>query len=259
MQRMPSLFIGHGSPMNALMKTPFSDDISRKAREIPAPSCILVISAHWAGATIPIASSEAPRQIYDFLGFPEALHMVQYAPRGSPETAAKARELLSAAGIPCVLDPQRGTDHAAWTVLLHMYPKADIPVFEIGLSFNLDFSGWFGVGKALSPLRDKGVLIIGSGNIVHNLGDMENEMNAPVADWAIEFGNFVKDAVRKDDREKLLSWARPVGVSRRAVPTPEHYIPLLAVLGTMRQNESARFFHESFQYGSIAMTSLAVS
>jgi 4,5-DOPA dioxygenase extradiol len=205
-----------------------------------------------------VTSSPAPAQIYDFFGFPDELYKIEYAAPGSPELASKTISLLTQAGFPCKADPRRGIDHAAWAVLIHMYPEADIPVLELSLDYKLNHKRWFDVGAALCALRDEGVLIMGSGNIVHNLYRFESAVDAKPYPWSLKFNESVKAAITSGDREKLTSYALPVDESREAVPTPDHYIPLLAFLGTAGEGEKASVFHESFQNASIAMTSFSI-
>lgn len=253
--RMPAYFIGHGSPMNIFLEGPYAADLREQAESLPKPAAILVISAHWTTPQVRITASASPRQIYDFIGFPEEFYKFVYETPGYPELASSVGSLLEASGKPCIQDPSHGIDHAAWAVLSHMYPEADIPVLELSLSYHLRPIEWFDIGKALSPLREEGILIIGSGNIVHNLYEFDYEMNVEPYPWAVTFNTLVKDKLAKMDKQALASFAVPVQASKRAVPTPDHYLPLLAAAGTMEGMETASVFHESFQNGSVAMTS----
>ncbi len=254
MTKMPSLFIGHGSPMNVLDRNAYPEALKTLAASLPKPLSILVVSAHWVSPGLKVSSGAAPGQIYDFFGFPEELYKVKYRAPGSPELASRVAGLLGGAGFPCAEDPARGIDHAAWAVLLHMYPEAGIPVIEMSLDYRLRPQRWFEVGKALAALRDEGVLLIGSGNIVHNLYRFERAADAPIYDWAAKFNEAVKKAIAGEDWDTLASYALPTDDSREAVPTPDHYLPLLAALGTKGPEEKASVFHESFQNASIAMT-----
>ncbi|HWP67954.1 MAG TPA: 4,5-DOPA dioxygenase extradiol [Rectinemataceae bacterium] len=255
---MPSLFVGHGSPMNVLDHNAYTEAITSLVASLPRPRSILVVSAHWISPGLKVTSGIAPAQVYDFFGFPDELYKVNYAAPGSPELAARTAGLLKQAGFPCAEDPVRGIDHAAWAVLLHMYPEADIPVVEMSLDYRMRPNRWFEVGKALAALRDEGVLVLGSGNIVHNLYRFEQETKAPIYKWAAKFNEAVKKAVASKDWETLASYALPTEDSRDAVPTPDHYLPLLAALGTMDAGEGASVFHESFQNASIAMTGFKI-
>lgn len=259
MKRMPSLFVGHGSPMNVVENNSFTRALTALAAALPRPRAILVVSAHWISSGIRLTSSPEPPQMYDFFGFPEELYKTPYAAPGSPETASETAGLLDGAGFPCAQDPLRGIDHAAWAVLKHMYPAADIPVLEMSLDYKLEARLWFDLGAALKPLRDKGVLVMGSGNIVHNLYRCARESDAKPFPWALEFNEKVKEAIARSDREKLASYAVIDAKPPLAVPTPEHYLPLLAALGTMGEGETAKVFHESFQNASIAMTGFEIS
>ena len=258
MTKMPSLFIGHGSPMNVLDRNPYTEALETLATSLPKPRSILVVSAHWVSPGLKVSSGPAPAQIYDFFGFPDELYRVKYAAPGSQELASRAAGLLGGAGFPCAEDPARGIDHAAWAVLLHMYPEADIPLVEMSLDYRLRPHRWFEVGKALAALRDEGTLVLGSGNIVHNLYRFESAVDAPIYDWAAKFNEAVKKAVAGKDWDILASYALPTDDSREAVPTPEHYLPLLAALGTMGPEEEVSVFHESFQNASIAMTGFRI-
>lgn len=259
MERMPALFVGHGSPMNIVARNAYTDALVALAASLPKPRAILTVSAHWVRPDLRITASALPSQIYDFFGFPDELYQVRYEAPGSPEIAARAASLLSAAGFPCREDANRGIDHAAWAVFIHMYPNADIPVLELSLNYGMKHASLFDIGAALSSLRDEGVLLVGSGNIVHNLYRFEGEVDAAPYPWAIAFNDLVKAAVAKNDRETLARYALPVEASREGVPTPEHYLPLLAVLGSMREGERATIFHESIQNASVAMTGYLVS
>lgn len=259
MGRMPAVFIGHGSPMNVVAQNAYTESLASLAGSLPKPHAILVVSAHWVRPDLRITSSAAPSQLYDFFGFPDGLYKVHYETPGSPSLARRAAALLAGAGFPCLEDAARGIDHAAWAVLIHMYPDADIPVVELSLDYRMKHASLFDIGAALSPLRDEGILLIGSGNTVHNLYRIEGEESAKPYPWAVAFNELVKTTVAEGDRETLAHFALPIEASREGVPTPEHYLPLLAVLGSMREGESAKIFHESFQNASIAMTGYLVS
>ena len=258
MKKMPSLFVGHGSPMNAVAHNSYTEALGALAAALPAPRGILVVSAHWVTPGLRVTSSPSPRQIYDFFGFPDELYKIQYETKGSPELAARTAELLVRAGFSCAEDPARGIDHAAWAVLLHMYPKADIPVVEMSLDYKMRAGHWFEIGAALAALREEGFLVMGSGNVVHNLYRFEAAIDAKPYPWALKFNDTVKAAVAGNDRARLSSFALPVEESRDAVPTPEHYLPLLPVLGSMGEGEKASIFHESIQNASIAMTGFSI-
>jgi len=258
MKKMPSLFIGHGSPMNVLASSPWSASLRELAAGLPLPSAILVVSAHWLSPGIRVTAAASPVQMYDFVGFPESLYRVNYRAPGNPALAHEIADMLANAGFPCREDAARGIDHAAWAVLWHMYPACDVPVLELSLDYRLAFRKWFDVGKALGPLREKGVLLIGSGNIVHNLYEFDSETDAQPYPWTVACTALVKAKIQVRDWESLAGYATPTEASRKAVPTPEHYIPLLTTAGTMEEGENIRVFHESFQNASVAMTSYIV-
>jgi len=258
MARMPALFIGHGSPMNAISSNEYTKALSDLAACLPRPEGILVISAHWMGPWLRVTGAESPTQIYDFFGFPDGLYSLHYQAPGDPNLASRVAETLANAGFNAQVDPSRGIDHAAWAVLLHMYPNADIPILEMSLDYKLPFRKWFEVGKTIAILRDSGILVIGSGNIAHNLYRASMDAAAAPFEWVGKFDAAVKTAIAARDWDTLASYAEPVLASREAVPTPEHYLPLLAVLGTMVEGEDARPFHESLQNASISMTSYEI-
>jgi 4,5-DOPA dioxygenase extradiol len=245
--------------MNVLFKSPYSSSLSELAVNIPVPEAILVVSAHYNTSSLRITSSQSPRQMFDFVGFPEELYKVDYHSPGEPAVAERAAALLGEAGLPCALDPNRGLDHAAWAILLHMYPEPKIPVVELSLDYHMKPSRWYDVGAALSPLRDEGVLVMGSGNIVHNLFEFENEMNVDPYPWAKTFVDLVKAKVAANDLDSLVKYAYPVEESKLSIPTPEHYLPFLAILGSRTEGETVRYFHDSFQNASISMLSFTVS
>jgi len=223
------------------------------------PAAILVVSAHWLTHGLKITALPNPGQIYDFYGFPRELYEVEYRAPGDPALAHHAAMLLTAAGFPCAEDMSRGIDHAGWAVMWHLYPNHDIPLLELSIDVRLPYQKWFEVGKALRPLRKEGVLLVGSGNIVHNLYEVDYEtMSRRRYPWSLAFNELIKQKIAARDWASLASYATPIQVSERAVPTPDHYIPLLATAGMLQEGEDMRIFHESFQNGSVAMTSYIV-
>lgn len=253
--RMPALFAGHGFPHNILAVNPATDALKSLSASLPQPSAVLVLSAHWITPGLKVSSGNQPRQLYDYFSAPDELYKVRYSPPGNPILAMRVAVMISGSGHHCDTDETRGFDHAAWGLMRHLYPDADIPVLELSLDYRLSPSHWFEIGKALSPLRDEGVLLIGAGNIVHNIYKADRNPDAPAEDWVPKFNELVKTAVSQGDREKLTNWALSVEESRLAVPTPDHFLPLLFVMGTMNEGEKAELFHESFQNGTVAMTS----
>ncbi len=256
-ERMPVLFIGHGSPMNAIHNNDFTSDLKRLAGRIPHPVAILVISAHWLTRGTRITSGIDPEQIYDFYGFPDELYAVKYQPPGSPRIAALVSE--SVKGLTVTHDEDRGIDHAAWAVLKHIYPEAEIPVLELSLDMNISPEQHYKAGKLLSGLRDKGLLIVGSGNIVHNLAVMDYYEGVEPQDWAVEFDERVKKNLIEGNHSELFEYEKWGKISKYAVPTDEHYIPMLYAAALRQDGEQLEFIHEAIHHGSISMRSFIIN
>ncbi len=250
--KMPSLFLGHGSPMNAISKNDFTRFLGQHGGELPRPKSILAISAHWETDGTLIQKIEAPKTIHDFGGFPPELFEVQYPAPGSPATADSVATLLKAHEAETT--NKWGLDHGTWSVLRHLYPLADIPVLQLSLNRRLSLRDHLRVAEDLKGLRDQGVLILGSGNIVHNLGRINWQPDARAADWAIEFDEYIKaalleknwDALTAQDTSKHSLW-------RMALPSLEHYLPLLYVVGAGSKDENFNFPYEEIQNSSISM------
>jgi 4,5-DOPA dioxygenase extradiol len=254
MNRLPALFIGHGNPMNALDDNADSQAWRALAAELPRPRAILAISAHWVTAGIAVTAMAQPETIHDFYGFPRRLAEFQYPAPGAPELASRVASLLAPATV--TLDAEWGLDHGAWSVLAHFYPAADIPVIQLSLNGREDASWHLELAKRLQPLRDEGVLILGSGNVVHNLGRMDWNRPDAAHDWAARFNTIVKDALLAGDLAALASWAFPdetMPDARLAVPTPEHYLPLLYIAALRDAGEPLSFFNDWIEYGAIGM------
>ncbi len=257
-EKMPALFIGHGSPMNLVLKNGFTDSLEKLGRTLPRPKAIMVVSAHWlTGGSTCVGCMERPRTIYDFYGFPKELYEMDYPCPGSPEFARSAIGLLKKAGVRC--NNEWGLDHASWYILKRLYPKADIPVFEMSLDYS--FNEWhpktlryhYELASRLSNLREKGVLIIGSGNIVHNLGIIDFETaDAKPYDWAVEFDERVKSRLLNGDHDALIDYQNIKGASL-SVPTLDHYLPMIYVLALQEKGEKLRFTHEGLQNASVSM------
>lgn len=255
--KMPVLFIGHGSPMNAIHNNDYTSDIKKLTERLPKPEAVLVVSAHWLTQGTRITSGEKPEQIYDFYGFPEELYKVKYQPPGSPEIAALVAD--SVTGLTIVPDEDRGVDHAAWAVLRHIFPDENIPVLELSLDMNADPERHYKIGKVLSGLRDKGILIMGSGNIVHNLPVMDYYEGVAPQDWAVDFDDRVKKCLLEDNHADLIGYEKWGKIAKYAVPTDEHYIPMLYAAALKRDGEKLEFIHESIHHGSISMRSFIIS
>lgn len=250
-QRMPAVFAGHGSPMLAItdndITRQFREAGERVLREAGRPRAILAVSAHWYTRGSLVADTRTPEQIYDMYGFPEALYDLQYRPAGSPEVARRVEALLGGA---VTIDNTWGIDHGTWSVLTHMFPEADIPVLQLSVNGYLDAAGHYAAGEKLSALRDEDVLILGSGNIVHNLYRIEpgNPSGSPMAEG---FQAKVVEAVEKRDDERVIDY-KSLPFAHYAIPSPEHYLPLLYVLGATR-SEKVTVFNNTCVSGSLGM------
>jgi 4,5-DOPA dioxygenase extradiol len=256
---MPLLFVGHGSPMNAVQTNDFTESLRSAGGQLPHPRLILCISAHWVTEGTFVTGSARPKQIYDFSGFPEELYDIVYAPAGSPGDARQVATLGK--DIPVVLDAGWGIDHGAWAVLKHLYPKQDIPVVQLSLDGRLDEQAHYRLAGFLQPLRSDGVLIVGSGNIVHNLGRMSGrQFGEEPYRWARAFDEQVKDALARKDDELLARYdSRDREAGALSVPTNEHYLPLLYVAALRGPTETVRYFHEGFQHRSVSMRSFVIT
>jgi 4,5-DOPA dioxygenase extradiol len=256
-KKMPVLFIGHGSPMNALAKNDFTKHLEVLGKTLPTPKKILMISAHWMTRGLQIQASPNPKMIYDFYGFPQALSNIQYPAPGNPELANSLVKDLAI--YQPELDHEWGFDHGAWSVLHHMYPKADIPVVQLSLNQNLmNLRNHFEFANHLKKLRNEGVLIIGSGNIVHNLRQISRE-NSPVMEWAGQFDENIKSAILNKDHAQLFAEVPSQhSLWKMAHPSIEHYLPLLYVLGASEENEKIIFPYEAFELGSLSMRSVLI-
>lgn len=249
---MPVLFIGHGSPMNAIEDSEFSRAWAAVARSLPRPKAILCVSAHWETVGTHVTAMEQPRTIHDFYGFPRALYEKHYPAPGSPELARMTVETLKASH--AELDSEWGLDHGAWAVLSQMYPKADVPVVQLSLDRRQAPAAHYELGRELQGLRRKGVLIIGSGNIVHNLREVVWEDTA--YDWALDFDAKMKDLILSGDHQAIIDYAKLGRSARLAVPTLEHYLPLLYVLGAQDKADVVNFFADRVTLGSMSMRSV---
>ncbi|MGJ1433625.1 4,5-DOPA dioxygenase extradiol [Sphingobacterium spiritivorum] len=255
---MPVLFVGHGSPMNGIEDNEFSRNWSSMAKEIPQPEAVLVISAHWYTDSTKVTAMEKPKTIHDFYGFPKELFAVNYPAPGSPELAMETKSLISHTQVE--LDHDWGLDHGTWTVVRYMYPDAKIPVLQLSIDYRQHPSWHYELGKELLALRKKGVLIIGSGNMVHNLRMVSWDMiNGGGYDWAYQMNDTFKKLIDNKEHQKLIRYDELGSGAMLAIPTPEHYLPLLYTLSLQQSNEGVSFFNDKLVGGSLNMTSLKIS
>ena len=247
----PALFFGHGSPMNALGGV-FADGWKALGESIAKPKGVVMVSAHWETRGLGVTAMAQPETIHDFGGFPPALHAMQYPAPGSPELAKRVSELTGA-----VMTDQWGLDHGAWSVLAHVWPKADVPVVQLSLNRELDAKGHYELAKKLRPLRDEGYIIAGSGDFVHNLRTWKRD-GGEAYDWASDFNEAVKSAFERGDHEALINWVDLAENAQLSVPTDEHYLPLLYVAAQQDEGESLSFFNDQVVDGSISMTGVRI-
>lgn len=257
MSRLPIAFFGHGSPMIALKKSAVTSTWKAMADSIGKPKAILCISAHWQTPGTAVTAMAQPRTIHDFGAFPQALFDVQYPAPGDPQLAARVRELL--APMPVKLDANWGLDHGTWSVLVHAFPEADVPVVQLGMDLAKSPAEHWQVGRLLRPLRDEGVLIIGTGNIVHNLPAMDwgNPAATPYP-WAQQFNSAMCEAIAGDTPQTVIDYEKLGDAARLAVPSSDHFLPLLYVLGARHEGETARFEPHFIQHKSLSMTSILI-
>jgi 4,5-DOPA dioxygenase extradiol len=259
-ERMPVLFLGHGSPMNAIEENEFVQGFRKVAQEIPKPVAVLCISAHWETRGTFVTAMEKPKTIHDFGGFPKELYQVQYPAPGNPELAKEIKDGANKTEIG--LDNEWGLDHGAWSVIKHLYPDADVPVIELSLDYSQTPQHHYELAKEMGYLRNKGVLIIGSGNMVHNLRMVDwqrlNETDYGY-DWALEASEKMKNFILSSDHKHLINFNSQGKEFDLAIPTPEHYLPLLYALALKVDNEKVSLFNDKAVGGSLTMTSLKIS
>jgi 4,5-DOPA dioxygenase extradiol len=257
--KMPLLFLGHGNPMNAIEDNQFVQGFKKMAQKIPRPEAILCVSAHWFTKGTKVTGIDKPPVIYDFYGFPEELYKVKYPAIGSPVLAETVKQLIKPTET--VIDKEWGLDHGAWSVLTHFFPNADVPVIQMSIDQNLSTKEHFELGKKLSSLRKKGVLIIGSGNIVHNLSlvDFNNFHKDNYGyDWAIEARSQINDFILSENYNPLFQYRTFSKAFQNAIPTPEHFLPLMYILSLKEKNETIHLFNDKLLAGSLSMTSLYI-
>jgi 4,5-DOPA dioxygenase extradiol len=258
---MPVLFIGHGSPMNGIEDNEFSRGWREIAKQLPKPEAILCVSAHWQTEGTFVTAMEKPKTIYDFYGFPPELYEVQYNAAGSKWLAQETQNAITAADVG--LDEDWGLDHGCWIVLKQMFPKANIPVVQLSLDYTKQAELHYNLAKQLLPLRKKGVLIIGSGNMVHNLGLVSlrsDDFNEPYGfDWAVEANELFKKLINNDSHKQLADYLSLGRAVKLAVPTPEHYLPMLYAVALKQNGESITYFNDKPVAGSVTMTSFIIN
>ena len=258
-EKMPVLFIGHGSPMNAIEDNIFSKRWQQMGKEIPTPKAVVVVSAHWLTKGTMVTAMPNPKTIHDFGGFPQALFDVQYPAPGSPELATEIQKLITNPAVE--LDHDWGLDHGTWSVVKHMYPDADIPVLQLSIDYYKPAAYHYELAKQLLALRKKGVLIIGSGNMVHNLRMVAwDKLNEPEYgfDWALEMNDIFKNKISNGFHKELIQYEKLHKAATLAIPTSDHYYPLLYILALQTDNDKVEFFNDKAVGGSLTMTSVKI-
>jgi 4,5-DOPA dioxygenase extradiol len=255
---MPAIFVGHGNPMNIIRRTRWTEGWIALGAALPRPKAILAVSAHWCLPATMVTAMPHPRTIHDFGGFPRELYEMRYPAPGDPALAVRVRDVLTP--IPVELDEEWGLDHGAWSVLYHIFPEADIPVVQLSIDRTQPPSFHYEIGKLLAPLRDEGVLLLGSGNLVHNLQTYKwDQPDLRAFDWASRFQEKVRGLLQAGKDAQLISYPALGSEAKLSVPTPDHYLPLLYVLGSRRKGEGVSFPIEGFDGGSISMLAVQIS
>jgi 4,5-DOPA dioxygenase extradiol len=256
---MPAIFVAHGAPSLAIEHDDYTEELRRFGESLKNARGVVIVSAHWqARPPVRVNVVERPQMIYDFGGFDDALYRIQYRAPGSAAIAKEVIDALRSNGIPVEPEASRGWDHGVWVPLLHLLPDANLPVVEVSLPFGASPDQLMAIGRALAPLRDRGIAIIGSGGIVHNLREVDlGDKNAPPAGWAEAFDSWVATRVEHRDLRGLAAYRATAPNAARAVPTDEHFAPLLVILGAMEEGDRLETIHEGFQYGTLSVRSLA--
>jgi 4,5-DOPA dioxygenase extradiol len=254
--RMPALFVGHGSPMNAIEDSDYSRAWESLGKSLPRPNAVLCVSAHWLTEGTFVHAAEKPRTIHDFWGFPQELYDVRYPCLGSPQRAEETRGLVLSTKVSSDLD--WGIDHGTWSVLRRMYPNADVPVFQLSLDMAKTSAAHYAIGEELAALRDRGVLIVGSGNIVHNLGMIDFEETARAFPWAVEFDAAAKLLIEKGDHKALTTYEKLGHAAMLSIPAPDHYWPLLYTLAAAAKDDRITFPVEGISNASISMRTVLI-
>ncbi len=254
---MPVLFVGHGSPMNAIEENGFTRGWKQLADDLPAPAAILCISAHWETRGVLVTAMPKPRTLHDFGGFPPELYEIQYPAPGSPELANEVKSIMPERKVGH--DEQWGLDHGAWSVIRRMYPDASIPVIQMSLDYSLTPRQHYDLARELAPLRSRGILIIGSGNMVHNLRLIDWRNQEKGYDWAEEANHLFKDLILRGHHDRLIDYPALGMAITKSIPTPEHYLPLLYALALKNGKDDVSFFNDQTIMGSLSMTSVKIS
>lgn len=254
---LPAIFFGHGNPMNALARNTYTEAWAKLGVSIARPKAVLCISAHWFVPETGITVTTAPRTIHDFGGFPRELYQVQYPAPGDPELARRVQKML--APLPVKLDESWGLDHGTWSVLCHVYPQADVPIVQLSIDETQPPAFHYEIGRRLAPLRDEGVLIVGSGNLVHNLHTYAwGKHPVDPFDWAVRFEQQAREMLLAGEHKPLIDYEKLGRDALLSIPTPDHYLPLLYVIATRQQGEKLQFPIEGIDGGSISMLSVQV-
>lgn len=254
MARAPVLFISHGAPTFALEPGLLGPQLGALGQQLTDIQAVLVVSPHWQTAGVRVMTSNAPKTVHDFGGFPAPLYALHYPAAGQPQLAAEAARLLSEAGFPVACDGQRGLDHGAWVPLMHLLPDAQVPVFQVSMPLALDTASALRMGQVLAPLREQGVLILASGSMTHNLYEIDRS-GASKAPYALEFNNWVRAAVAANDIDSVVQYRQLAPHAERAHPTEEHFLPLLVALGAHGAQEPVRLIDGGITYGVLSMES----
>ena len=256
-KRMPVLFLGHGSPMNGIEDNEFVRAFKKQGQQLEMPNAIIVVSAHWETNGTFVTAMQNPRTIHDFGGFPKELYEVQYPAPGHPKLAKEISEFINPAGT-VHLDDKWGLDHGAWTVVKHLFPKADVPVIQLSLDYKMTPQQHYELAQQLKSLREKGVLIVGSGNMVHNLRKVDfSKINENFGyDWEIEADSKMKKWILEGNHQNLIDFKKQGEAFNLAIPTPEHYLPLLYTLGLKDEKDNTTIFNDNPLGGSLTMTSV---
>jgi 4,5-DOPA dioxygenase extradiol len=257
MDRLPIIFVSHGSPSLVLEDCAARDFLRRLGEELGTPRAIVAVSAHWASAAPAVTGAEQPETIHDFFGFPDALYRLRYPAPGAPEVAARVCELMRAGGFECEIDPRRGLDHGAWSPLLLMYPQAQIPVVQLAIQPHRGAAHHFALGAALAAIREQGILIMASGGATHNLGQIRGPGNGPAPKWVSAFADWLNGVIVGGRSAELVNYRRVAPYAAENHPSEEHFLPLIVAAGAAGEGARGRCLHSSYTYGVLSMASYA--